>query len=646
MRYSNGRPNNRQVLRPSQRDRLQTSGGPINYGRVVNGRYVQTTISFPPASGYFSVEAIYMLHGLYEACQDDVKKQDMVADRLERWAKEPTDDPYLRFARIVAKAAFSYWNGDREAAEKALTDASQLQLGSQFIELARTRLLYESGKLREALEVVEQLRPTNQQMLVDRELTILQLVLQLGDLERSKQSAQKLFALRLDSDTEFKLADLMYQLGMRDLGDRMMRRIRRRAGGKQDTLVQLMTRYADSNDKAAAAEIARQIIRRTSPRGSQNYYTSENQQHEQAVRILAQTEQLGPMIEQYEKLVERSPKSTKLTEQLAAFYEAAGRRDDAQRLRLRAAESAPDDPRNLLAAGMQLASIGKHDQASEKFIAAIVKSPDVLNRNYYEMRSSFEGAKAWGQLANAIVDEGITKFSQSYRLSEICSELVRQKNHEAVNRLLYAGLSEMPWSELSQMLASFSRNEFKVDAKVVQLLGEKLTAEDASFAGLSRNAYVWSRSSNGNTDGFVDGLANIIVNDSELTARVIAAMRRRLDKQEDELFPRVLLALVFAGAKDVEGVRETIQPMITKKDKTSEDTQAIWCIASTLTHRTQQPNLACDLLESVEDDSLWESNDSQFQFSAQSLLAYSYEKANRPADARITLMRSHAVRSN
>src|SRR5690606_35170988 len=146
--------------------------------------------------------------------------------------------------------------------------------------LALARLYHERGATREALEVVEQLKPTNQGMLVERELAILQLVLQLGDLDRARQSAQKLFAMRLPSDTEFKLADLMYQLGMTELGDRMMSRIGRRAGGQQDTLVQLMTRYATAGKKQEAAEIARQVIRRTEPRGSSRSYNSGNMQHQ------------------------------------------------------------------------------------------------------------------------------------------------------------------------------------------------------------------------------------------------------------------------------------------------------------------------------------------------------------------------------
>lgn len=619
-------------MRPTLREGSPSNSAALNYNKIVNRQYVQLTIPFPPVSGYFGAESISTLYGIYEACKEDEAQLSKLKDIVGRWAAEPGDDVYLRFARLLADASLAYWTDDRQRAQEILVAAADLQVGGQFLQLARSRVLYETGKVREALAIVEQLRPTNQQMLVDRELTILQLVLQLGDLERARKSAQKLFALRLDSEVEFRLADLMYQLGMNDLADRMMGRIRRRAGGKQDTLVKLMARYADASDNEAAAEIARQVIRRTTPRGAQDYQTTENQQHEQAVRILAQANMLGPLIEQYEGLVERSPKSTKLVDKLCAFYEAAGRRDDAQKLRLKAVENAPDDPRSLYAAGQQLTKLRKHDEAVEKYIAAIIKSPETLNQNFHNMRTSFEATKGWSRLSDAIVLEGIKNFSQSYRLNDICSELSRQKDHAAVNRFLFAALSELEWSELSQVLYSFASVDFKPDEKLVKLLGEKLTAQDASFNTFQQNAFVWSRSSNGHTSGSANGIAKIVAGDDKLREEVIAAMSKHLETANDELFPRVLLCLVRAEKGEFDEVKKSIQPLVAKQDKTQTDAYAIWCVASMLTHDARQPGIACDLLESVKSD-LLQDNGSGFQYTITALLAYSYEKAGRNADA-------------
>ncbi|MCO6045540.1 tetratricopeptide repeat protein [Aeoliella sp. ICT_H6.2] len=625
-------------MRPSQRERSQTGGQPISTHRNVNGTYVQVTIDYPPPSAYFSTEAIMTTYGLYESTKDDESKLQVVRDQLKSWADEESDDPYLRLARLMANASVAYWTKDEEEVRESLAAATELQVGGQFVVLAQTRLLYESGRVREALDIVEQLRPTNQKMLVDRELTILQLVLELGDLERAKQSAQKLFALRLDSATELKLADLMYQLGMQDLGDRMMARIRRRAGGKQDTLVELMTRYVAANKPEQAAEIARQVIRRTEPRETRNRITASNRQHEQAVRVLAQTKQLAPLIEQYEELVERSPKSVKLVNKLSAFYEAAGRRDDATSLRMKLAEVSPTDPRNLMAAAAQLAAANKHDLAVDKYLAALAKSPELLNNEYYTMRSSIEAADAWEKFAEGITKAGIGNFRQSYRLREVIDELARDKKHAAVNKMILAGVKELTLHELSEMLYSIARRDFEVSEELALTVTEKLESGDWLSSGPASFNYVYSRSSNGRTTGVVDGIAQIVSQDEALEKRTIESMRKHLEEDEAVLLPRVLLAMILIKTDQFDEAGEVMQPLIDKQNKSAQDIEAVWCLASELTHQADNPSMACDLLESLDEEQLAGSSNSGFEYTARSLLSYAYEKAGRRAESRRILL--------
>ncbi len=620
-------------LRPSQRQRTPSSQNALSYNVQVNRQYVQRSVMFPPVTPAFGADAILTVHGVYSAAKEDEVKLAKLMTQLASWAGEKTEDPNLRAARILAKASVHYWLEDRAATEETLRAAEDLQVDPQDIALMRSRLLYESGKVEEALKLIESLKPTNQQMMVDRELTILQLVLQQGDLERAKSSAQRLFALRLDANTEFKLADLMYQLGMRELGERMMGRIRRRAGGQQNTLNQLMNRYVEAGDNKAAAEIARQIVRRTTPRGSSNHYTSENVQHEQAVQVLARAGELNELIKHYEGLVERSPKSTKLIDQLCAFYDAAGRRSDADKLRIKSAENAPDDPRALYAAGQQLARLQKHKEAAEKYIAAVTKSPELLNNNYYEMRDTFTNAKAWGQLADKISESGIKKFTQSYRLSELCNELGQQKEPEALNRLLYAAMSELSWNELTQMMYSLGSLKFKPEAKLVALVAEKLTDPKANFDQFVNNAFVWSRSQDGQTSGTINGITSIVMSDPELVQKVSTAMQARLEKSKDDLFPRALLCMLLVRQEKFDEMEVLLQPILDKKEKQHQDAQAVWSLASMLAHESKQPERAAKILEATGAEVFKINESSDFQYTAMSLLAFSYEKANRPSDA-------------
>ncbi|MCA9180804.1 MAG: hypothetical protein KDA51_05105, partial [Planctomycetales bacterium] len=369
-------------MRPSERSRIDQSNRRY-YAPTASGAYEQVEVAFPPATGYFNWSTISTLHSLVMAAQQ-YEQLPAVRAALEEWAARPREDPFEQFTFSMALACLQYWNQEQNAALATMNSIDALHLGTEFLILAQARMHYDSGNVQAALDAVESLRPTNQQMLVDRELTLLQLVLQLGDLDRARKSATKLFALRLDSDTEFQLADLMYQLNMGELADRMMSRIRRKAGGKQETLTALMQRYASNADMDTAAEIARQLVRRTQPAASRNRRTSESMQHEQALQILVRAKQIAPLIEQYEQMVARAPKSMKLVNQLAAAYEAAGRRADADQLRLQAAESAPSDPNSLFAAAQQLSANGNADKAVEMYIQAIQKSPTMLNDRYYD----------------------------------------------------------------------------------------------------------------------------------------------------------------------------------------------------------------------------------------------------------------------
>ncbi len=585
-------------LRPSERANIETQSQQGYY--IINGNYVELSTNFPPPSGYFNSSSINTLRAVFNIWKEPAQRTKLEQE-LMKWNSEPSDDRFLTIARGMALLSLQSWMENSAGALKTIDSLSQKERGNEFLDSIRVRMLFDNGQSKQALELIESMRPANQKMLVDRELTILQLVLQLGDLERARASAQKLFALRLPSDTEFKLADLMYKLGMKELGDRMMDRIQRRAGGKQDTLVQLMNRYSNSNEPKRAVEIARSLVRRTSPRSSANSYTSENLVHEQALRVLAQTKELEPLIVQSAAQLARSPKSIKLAEQLASYYEAAGRRTEAEKVRLSTAKASPADPTSLMAAAKTLSASNKHAEAIEKFLQALRKSPDLLERGYNDMRNSFQNTKSWGKLVDLIEEIGIQKLGQSsYRLSQVASELSRTNDKPAINKLLMIGAKDGTWTDLSNIAQVASRPDFVLEPATRELILNRLTSLD-NWQDTSNISLIRGYMSKGRVDSPLMNLVALVSKDAQSRDKISGTMRSRLEKNADDVLPRSIMASMQIVNKEFAEVEKTVQPLMTKKVKDRLTGNALWVLAGQLAAKDGDYGLATKLLEVLQE---------------------------------------------
>lgn len=626
-------------LRPSQREKISQNPR-MNYQLRTGGNISSVQVAFPTPTGYFDESSILPLNAYYEAAKENGKLNEAKA-AIQDWNATNPDDPYLKFAFAMASASFEYWAGNTEQALKSVDAASQLSLATQFVSLLQARMKYDNGDVRGALAAIEKMRPSNQSMLVKRELTTLDLLLQLGDIDRAKRSAQKLFALRLDSDTEFKLADLMYQLGMRDMADRMMGRIRRRSGGKQQTLVQLMQRYASAGDMKPAAEIARQIIRRTQPPVGTSR-TSQSMQHEQALQMLVRANEIKPLIERFEKLVQRSPKSRNLTDRLAAMYEASGRRSDAQALRTKAAKAAPNRPADLMAAARQLELAGKADEAIQTYIDAFRKNPQSLERGYNQARTLFQKEKAFPKLAEMIAEVGVTKFGQNnYRISYLLYDLGRAEQFEEAGKYFEAIVDGGSSYQISNAFNYMQRYpKIKVSEETVAKFASQIV--DGSFSRNQNFNLISSYQSTGKVQGMGGFMANMIAKSDAQSKAVIDALQERVAKSKETLsIDHVLLALIKAKKGDFEGVASILQPVLEDDSKPATmRSQYLWTIASEISGKEQAPELAIKVLEKFVDgpESSLGVTGLQFQSQPTNLLITTLEEMGEKDKARNRLL--------
>ncbi len=141
-----------------------------------------------------------------------------------------------------------------------------------------------------------------------REEQALRLAVATGNLERARQAAERLFGLRLDTDTQVRLAGQMHQLGQHELAEAVLGRARRRAGNKASALVGLMLQYQRQDKIDAAVQAALQILQSTTAMHmtNPNVYNpdSADAARSSAIQVLARSGRIKAIIERAEEQLE------------------------------------------------------------------------------------------------------------------------------------------------------------------------------------------------------------------------------------------------------------------------------------------------------------------------------------------------------
>ncbi len=156
-----------------------------------------------------------------------------------------------------------------------MAEASQAE-SSLRLDLAE--LLEQQGERADALALADSVQPLDNTTMKRREELALRLSVLTGDLERARQAAERLFGLRLDTDTQVRLAGQMSQLGQHELAEAVLGRARRRAGNKATALVGLMLQYQRQGKLDVAVQVAMQILRSTTAvrQTNPNVYSRDN----------------------------------------------------------------------------------------------------------------------------------------------------------------------------------------------------------------------------------------------------------------------------------------------------------------------------------------------------------------------------------
>ncbi len=293
-------------------------------------RYVQ--IAFPVPNEYLDSSAIQLLRSAFELYKRDDLTSDLVAHfrKQAALAKSPADAVFPR----LALAAILWWNDERDEAVAELTKVAENSRSESELRLDLAELLEQQGERAEALAIADLVQPFDNSTLKRREEIALRLSVQTGNLERAQQAAERLFGLRLDTETQVSLAGQMSQLGLHELAEAMLGRARRRAGNKASALVGLMLQYQRQGKLDVAVQVAMQVLRSTTAtrqtNPNVNYPDNPDASRTAAIGVLSRSGKLPQLIERAHEQLKKTPNSIQVHQTLADYFKASGQRDKAR----------------------------------------------------------------------------------------------------------------------------------------------------------------------------------------------------------------------------------------------------------------------------------------------------------------------------
>ena len=628
-------------LRPSQRAAIanSSSSSQVYVQPVVGTQVVRSMqrLEFPPPTPVWDSNALRTLHLIGSVAKVAERDQELV-DRL-RVAKRDGESAARHMVRLSAAAFLLHWHDAADQSTQVLTEALAADPSCNALRVVLARLRYDSGDTVGALQVVEAIQPLSSQLLQERELAMLQLASQLGDRDRARQAARRLYAMRLDAETQLLLTRHMTALGMNDLADNLVRRIQQRSGNDTRSLREVMRGLQSMGKTDAAAEVATQLLARTG--GSSTNSDSDQYLRREAVQVLSAAGRMQPLIERLERQAAAAPKSVRLATELAELYTAAGQRDKAAEALKRLGSSASESPDALIQLGQQFTRTGEHAKANEAFVSALRQQPDLLARHFYTFRTSLASDGGYKTLIEAILDSGVDKYQNSYYyMSNVIREAWKEEdNRPTVRRLWLVMFEAGPQMAGAAIDAVASTNGVLEDPEIFEKLRDALLSADA-FNGPDPwsllNGSV-SISSGGNINGVLTRLAGAAATNLDPIRR-LADLTDTSHRSNPEWPGMRALAGALAAAVDrPQRAAELIEPLLSDQNP-KLDARIAWQLGIVCQEKKPLAELGVRLLRhAIAHDT---STHSDHQFSPQAALTVALQKAGQHDEARRMLLAS------
>ncbi len=331
------------MLTPSQLSTYDPNRKISLYSYRLNGgasAFSNTVLPLPSESALQPKDLLTALYYVQQSGSADVKNA--VKKRFAEDAEAPDEEALKSAIDRLCYATWLWWEGKKDDAIEQMHEFRKLGIASDVGSLIASQMLVENYKAEEAIELLDSLNPTNPRTLEYRELTVMNLALKNGNTDRAKTAVERLFSMPLNGATQLRVSAAMEQLGLHDLSEAVVKRLRRGGANDIPTMFQLMTRLSKSEspaEKADAVDLAWKIYQRTQPKSqvtppgrSLTAQSTDIEYRTTALRLLIKSGETDKLIKSLEERLGRAPKNEPLVHQLAELYRETGKSTQADQM--------------------------------------------------------------------------------------------------------------------------------------------------------------------------------------------------------------------------------------------------------------------------------------------------------------------------
>ncbi|MEX2138330.1 MAG: DUF1583 domain-containing protein [Pirellulales bacterium] len=612
----------------------------IAYGATRTG----VELDFPSASVYHDVGSIALLRTAFEAYKRNDLLSDLVAHFQRRLEQAEGGE---RLYRRLELAYLQWWNEERNDAVKLMTEASAQAPTDIELRMQVAQMHLALNQLDEALVLADSITPLDHTTLQQKETMALDLAVRLGDAERARQAAERLFGLRLDANTQVQLAGQMRRLGMNEMAENLMARAERQAGNQTTALVTLMNQRLAENKPEVAAQIAHQILRRTPATSTQNramgYSTVADSTRTAALQCLTQTGKLKELIARIEEQIKASPTSVQLYQTLSEYYQMTGNRDKALESLGKSVEARPSDALLRFQYAQQLAQNNKHAEACDQYKLAIVAQPNLFGNRYYEIQRTFQQANRLTELASLLDQIDIRAFGQYYYVMNTVQSLINQPNQQEIGVRLF----KKAWAAFPQQRAELLR--YMYDGRIWQAVPEMYDYARQAIIPSEETAQVdpWSGLSNPisySSGGTISGMFTQMLT-AATTANRLDDLRKEIaaaiEKRPEWSAGLAMLAIIHVRQGQIAEAKRLIESLVNAEPPIYIPATARWMIAQEIGSQAELRGLAIKLLEESTTE---EGGMNQFEYSPLNRLVSLLETSGELEAARKIMLKAAAQR--